>query len=743
MGRLDRLVHFELAIPRPEIVRAVVLLVALAAAARSHPLRAELSFTPVSVVASPVGSDKYGFSVGLGGGITAVGAPFHFGANQAIGRVYVAGAVLSPTPIANNTGFGTDVATDGTLLVAGKWRPWNGESGGTYEVFQRNAGGWSRIGTVGGGPRVRFDDDGTFTVGGAIYDFGLVSLGSSGGLHAEKEGARSVGCSTNAEVYERDDSGVWQLVRTFVPGAMPAPLGSCVDLAHSDGRVAIAVPAASSVFVHHRDAGGTNNWGLVATIATQATPNVKVDMEGGRLVVAEYDAAARLFHRDLGGPDNWGYVGYFPAPPGARFAWDIDMDGDTFVGSREYGPCCGATSGTVVTFNLNASDLRADVAAPATAIAGTAFQYSLTVRNDGPSTAYGVTIALEVPAQLLGVVIQGCPSGALTGQICLIGDMPAGSTRELTIGGTINPFFRGQMTGGAVSAMASPDTNTGNEAGSFITDVAGQADGSVTKTDNRVSATPGLSTTYLIRVTNSGPSGSSAVQLLDQFNAPLSNCTWTAASSGGATGMSSGAGPQLSAALRMPPLSTVTYTVDCGIPAAATGQISNFVTIGTDSEDPDSIDRSATDSTDLISVADLSIAKTDNMSVVAFGSTIEYEINVFSSGPSIPVDVVVVDALPIELSNITWTCVAAAGSSCPPSGGPSTIIPIALGVQSGVIVRLTGEVTVPDDRLIENSVSVSSIGGTFDPQNVNNVATDSTTILMPDLVFRDGFEISP
>lgn len=207
--------------------------------------------------------------------------------------------------------------------------------------------------------------------------------------------------------------------------------------------------------------------------------------------------------------------------------------------------------------------------------------------------------------------------------------------------------------------------------------------------------------------------------------------------------MSSGAGPQLSAALRMPPLSTVTYTVDCGIPAAATGQISNFVTIGTDSEDPDSIDRSATDSTDLISVADLSIAKTDNMSVVAFGSTIEYEINVFSSGPSIPVDVVVVDALPIELSNITWTCVAAAGSSCPPSGGPSTIIPIALGVQSGVIVRLTGEVTVPDDRLIENSVSVSSIGGTFDPQNVNNVATDSTTILMPDLVFRDGFEISP
>lgn len=743
MTRLNGFALFQLAFLRPCTARAAAVLVGLGAVAFPHSSRAELAFTPTSVVASPVGSDKYGFSVGRGGGITAVGAPFHFGANQTIGRVYVAGAILSPTPIANNTGFGTDVATDGNLLVAGKWRPWNGEVGGTYEVFQRNGDAWNRIGTVVGGPRVRFDDDGTFTVGGSIYDAGLVNLGSSGGAHSEKEGARSVGCSTSAEVYERDEGGIWQLVRTFVPGPTPTPVGSCVDLAYSDGRVAIAVPAASAVFVHHRDAGGANNWGLVSTIATQATPNVKVDMEGGRLVVAEYDAAARLFHRDLGGPDNWGYVGYFPAPPGARFAWDIDMEGDTFVGSREFGPCCGATSGTVVTINLNASDLRADVVAPTTAIAGTVFQYSIAVRNDGPSMAFGVTVALQVPAQLLGVVVNGCPGGAPTAQSCLVGDLPANSTQELIVVGTIDPFFRGQMAGGVSSSMASPDTNLGNEGGLFSTDVVGQADGSVTKTDNRVSATPGLNTTYVIRVTNSGPSGSGAVQLLDQFNAPLNSCAWTSVSTGGASGMSSGTGTQLSASLRMPPISTVTYTANCGIPAAATGTVFNSVTIGVDSEDVDSIDRTATDNTDLIPVADIGIAKTDNLATIAFGSAIEYEINVFNSGPSIPVDVVVVDALPIEVSGIAWTCVAAAGSSCPPNGGPSATIPIALGAQSGVVVRLTGVVTVPDDRLIENSVSVASTGGTFDPVLVNNVASDDTTILMPDFIFADGFELSP
>jgi len=151
----------------------------------------------------------------------------------------------------------------------------------------------------------------------------------------------------------------------------------------------------------------------------------------------------------------------------------------------------------------------------------------------------------------------------------------------------------------------------------------------------------------------------------------------------------------------------------------------------------------ATDITDLIPVADIGIAKSDNLATIAFGSAIEYEINVYNSGPSVPIDVVVVDAIPIELSGIAWTCVAAAGSACPPSGGPPATIPIALGAQSGVVVRLTGVVTAPDDRLIENSVSVASTGGTPDPVLVNNVATDHTTIIMPDFIFADGFEISP
>src|SRR5207244_8347310 len=78
---------------------------------------------------------------------------------------------------------------------------------------------------------------------------------------------------------------------------------------------------------------------------------------------------------------------------------------------------------------------------------------------------------------------------------------------------------------------------------------------------------------------------------------------------------------------------------------------------------------SGTDNNTVITpTADLAITKTDGVTSVNQGASLTYTIVVSNAGPSGVVGATVSDVFPAQLSGVTWTCAASAGSSCPASG---------------------------------------------------------------------------
>lgn len=99
-----------------------------------------------------------------------------------------------------------------------------------------------------------------------------------------------------------------------------------------------------AVFVHSRNTGGSDNWGLVKRIDTpDGTANDKfgtaIELNGTDLFVAApgndaNNGAVYLFKKDQGGTDSWGFVKKITSPitnPGSEFGTDISFSGQALV----------------------------------------------------------------------------------------------------------------------------------------------------------------------------------------------------------------------------------------------------------------------------------------------------------------------------------------------------------------------------------------------------------------------------
>jgi uncharacterized repeat protein (TIGR01451 family) len=129
--------------------------------------------------------------------------------------------------------------------------------------------------------------------------------------------------------------------------------------------------------------------------------------------------------------------------------------------------------------------------------------------------------------------------------------------------------------------------------------------------------------------------------------------------------------------------------------------------------------------------ADLSITKTDNQSTYFPGQQLTYTIVASNAGPSTVLDATVADAFPADLTNVTWTCVASAGSACGVAGGTGDINDTVDLIPSGT-VTYTAIATVAAGATgpIANSASITGPGNVPDPNTANNNATDTDQLLL-------------
>ena len=404
-------------------------------------------------------------------------------------------------------------------------------------------------------------------------------------------------------------------------------------------------------------------------------------------------------------------------------------------------PVPGNNTGTATTAVIAQADLSITKTDGADSeIPGTSVTYTITVSNSGPSDANGVTVADTFPGILTGVTFTSVAAGGATGNTNGAGNindtvnMPAGSSITYTVNATIQSSATGELTNTATVTEPAgvTDPNQANNSATDTDTLTPQADLSITKTDGATSEIPGTSITYTITVTNNGPSDANGVAVADTFPGILEGVTFTSVAAGGATGNTAAGNGDISDTLNMPAGSSVTYTVNATIDAAATGELTNTATVTAPEgvTDTNLDNNSATDTDTLTPEADLSITKTDGATDEVPGTSITYTITVTNNGPSDANGVSVVDNFPAALTGVTFTSVAAGGATGNTAGPTAGNINDSLNMPTGSSVTYTVNATIASSATgnLSNTATVTAPGGVTDPNLANNSATDTDTL---------------
>ena len=428
------------------------------------------------------------------------------------------------------------------------------------------------------------------------------------------------------------------------------------------------------------------------------------------------------------------------------------VNGTHIPTTSAYGATSGAAGGTSTTAVIGDGpgtntgsqciDVSVTKAVGATpVIPGQTVTYTVVATNNGPYPRTGtapITVTDTLPAGLSAATWtctasagSNCTASG-TGSLSTTANLEVGDTATYTITATLAPTFTGTLSNTAtVAGPASiPELNATNNSATSAASAEPRVNLGITKTDGVATEIPGTNATYTIVASNAGPSTATAAPITDALPSGTASGTWTCvAGSGGTCGAANGTMP-MSTTATLSPSGSVTYTVVVAISSTATGSLANTVNIAAPAGtvETNSANNSATDTDTLSPNADLSISKTDGVTTINAGAPLTYTVVASNAGPSAIIGATVTDTMPANLSGVTWTCTASAGSSCPASGSGS--ISASVNVLSGGSVTFAVSATVVSTATgtLSNTASVALPGGATDPTAGNNTATDNTTI---------------
>ena len=231
--------------------------------------------------------------------------------------------------------------------------------------------------------------------------------------------------------------------------------------------------------------------------------------------------------------------------------------------------------------------------------------------------------------------------------------------------------------------------------------------------------------TYVVTLRNNGPSpatnanGSDAVPGNTTFVSGVGPSGWDCtAPSPGATGTVTCNTPSMAA------LATAVFTMTVRVnPGVTPGSIiTDLVTFSSDRPDSVPGNNSATATTAVIGLADLSVAKTDAPDPVLLGQRLTYTATVTNNGPNRANSVFMTDTLP---AGVTFVSASATQGACAQSGGSVTCS--LGGMANGTSAMVTVAVTPTVAGAITNTAAVTS--SEIDPNAANNTVIATTTVL--------------
>lgn len=149
------------------------------------------------------------------------------------------------------------------------------------------------------------------------------------------------------------------------------------------------------------------------------------------------------------------------------YDWEIIQDLPLCVGER--------TPVTVdVDANLCSADLSVAITGLANAEPGMTVEYTVTVTNNGPTVASGVSLDLPTPT---GATFVSNAGDCTTAYPCDLGNVQSGATLVVTSTYTVDAGFDGTASFTATTTTASPDANPGDESATQDTVVMGMGVG--------------------------------------------------------------------------------------------------------------------------------------------------------------------------------------------------------------------------------------------------------------------------
>ncbi|MDJ0768748.1 MAG: hypothetical protein QNJ12_08135, partial [Ilumatobacter sp.] len=342
-------------------------------------------------------------------------------------------------------------------------------------------------------------------------------------------------------------------------------------------------------------------------------------------------------------------------------------------------------------------------AAPVVATAGSALTWTVTVVNDGPSTAENVTVDDVVPAELVSQVVT--PSvGTWAAPTWTVGTLLVGQVATLTIDGTLIPAYDLPDTSNTAT-VATSDPNVGDTAATVTTPVLRSADVAVDKRTITSPVVAGAPVTWEIDVTNNGPSDATDVVVTDvvpSFMEP-DTATFTVAPPTAATCDAATGVCDFGTITAGTPTTTITVTADLAADTEAGLDLVNTATATTTTPDPDGSNDTATTTDPVTTVADLVIAKVAVTDPLVAGAPATWRITVTNNGPSDAQDLTITDT---PTGVLAGASASSGGAAC--TGLTCTLASLGAGEQ--VVVDVTGTLAagIPDGTDVTNTAEVTS-----------------------------------
>lgn len=358
---------------------------------------------------------------------------------------------------------------------------------------------------------------------------------------------------------------------------------------------------------------------------------------------------------------------------------------------------------------------------PARPVPGEAVRFTLTVRNDGPGVARDATLS-DPAVDGLTVTSASSELGSCTvaggATSCSFGDLPAGAVVRVTIDATVAASATGALVNRATVDSDTDDPDESNNSDSVTGQLSNSADLAIAKTGSPATAGSGDRVSYVLRVTNHGPSVARSAVVTDELPDGLG---YDAGSCSADQGSCSASGGRITFQLGTIAVgdsvtARFTATVDADAPD---GVLTNTANVEHAGDDPVESNDSAEHRLNVDGAADVALTKIAAPSPAMAGQAITFTLVATNNGPGAADDLVLTDRVPAQ---VDVTGATASDGSC--DSGTSNAVRCTLGsLDPGETWTVTVTGRLAGDTPVGPLVNVATVAVLDDPALSNNTAT--------------------